>query len=113
MKVVIGMNDAKRIQILRKENEELKAVVDEYHAKQFELEKETKEYKALILELEVLKRTWLDNIDRVKNKQARLDELIDAVKAMKSTLNTGRIPLSYKIKRKFKRNNDRGEVDDN
>lgn len=106
------MNDKKRIEVLREENEKLQAKILEYQSKEFKLEKDMGEYRSLILELEALKKTWLKNIDETRAKQARLDELITAVKGMKSTLTTGRIPLSYKIKRRFKRK-DRGEADDN
>lgn len=107
------MNDKRRIEVLREENEKLQAKILEYQSKEFKLEKDMGEYRSLILELEALKKTWLKNIDETRAKQARLDELISAVKGMKSTLTTGRIPLSYKIKKKFKRSKDRGETDDN
>ena len=95
------MNDKKRIEVLREENDKLNVKILEYQARELALEKDKEEYRTLILELESLKKTWLKNIDNTRQKQTRLDELITAVKGMKSTLTTGRIPLSYKIKKKF------------
>ena len=100
------MNDSKRIALLREENEYLKKELEKYRANEKAFEEEKAEYekteKEFTDKMEVLKTEWETELRKLHSKQEKLETLLDEVKAMKNVLKTGRIPVSFKLKRKIK-----------
>ena len=94
------MNIRKEIDLLKQENTELQQKLTKYKEQYSALQKENKndhkEISALIEELEALRNEWIDNINGLKEKHDRYDEILYEVEGIKSAVIQKSIKLLFK-----------------